>query len=156
MNTRTTDEFRDDLARFDTCMLATKDGSRLRSRPMKPYLDNPDGTIRFLTSTKTHKVNEVEANPDANAIFVDEDGTWISVSGKVRVSSDAGDIDELWSPDAAPWFVDGKAEAVVMIMTPDMAEYWDSGSKLKAGWELAKSAVTGKKPDIGEHGKIAL
>ena len=54
---------------------------------MKPYFDNPDGTIRFLTSTKTHKVNEVEASPDANAIFADEDGTWISVSGKVRVSS---------------------------------------------------------------------
>ncbi len=122
MNTRTTEEFRDDLAQFDTCMLATKDGSRLRSRPMKPYFDNPDGTIRFLTSSKTHKVNEVEANPDANAVFADEDGTWISVSGKIRLSESAADIDELWSPDAAALFFYCKALAVVIFIIQYMEE----------------------------------
>ena len=156
MTSRTTEEFRADLAAFDTCMLVTKDSARLRARPMAPHFDNPDGTIRFLTSSKTHKIEEVQANPHANAVFTDDSGTWISVSGTIRLSTDADDIDELWSPEADPWFAEGKAEAIVMIMTPDMAEYWDSGSKLKAGWELAKSAVTGEKPDIGEHKTIAF
>lgn len=156
MTAKTNEEFRDDLSRFDTCMLVTVDGGRLRSRPMKPYIDNPDQTIRFLTSKKTHKVAEADANPQANVVFADDDGAWISVSGAITLSTEQGDIDELWSPEAAPWFVDGKEEAIVMILSPNMAEYWDSGSKLKAGWELAKSAVTGKRPDIGEHGKVDL
>ena len=157
MGTKTNEEFRDDLAGFDICMLATLDGANLRSRPMKPHFDNPDGTIRFLTSAKTHKVDEVEANPRANAMFADDDGTWVSVSGRIRLSRDRDDIDELWSPDASPWFTEGKEEAIVLILEPEMAEYWDyAGGKLKAGWELLKGAMTGAKPDIGQHGKVAM
>ena len=156
MSHKTNEEFRADLAQFDTCMLVSRNGQQLRSRPMAPHFDNPDGSIRFLTSVKTHKVDEVKAHPDANAVFAHPDKTWISVSGKIRLSTEPADIDELWSPEAAPWFVEGKAEAIVLILEPEMAEYWDSGSKLKAGWELMKGAVTGQKPDIGSHGKIAM
>lgn len=157
MDRKTADELREDLEDFDIAMLVTKDGKFLRSRPMKPNI-NADGTIRFLTSKKTHKVDEVDSTPQANAVFSDDDGEYISVSGSIRLSDTQADIDELWSPAAAPWFENGKAEAIVLIMEPEIAEYWDtSDSKIKAGWEMVKGALGGSKPDLEEqHGKVVL
>jgi hypothetical protein len=66
MDRKTADELREDLEDFDIAMLVTKEGKFLRSRPMKPNI-NADGTIRFLTSKKTHKVDEVDSSPQANS-----------------------------------------------------------------------------------------
>lgn len=154
MDKKPTEEFYEDLEDFDTAMLVTRDADMLRSRPMKPYVGNPDGSIRFLTSKHTHKIDEANADPAANVVFAD-DGEWISVSGDIMLSSDPSDIDELWTADAEPWFENGKADAVVMILNPRAAEYWDS-SKLKANWEMLKSAVTGQKADPGTNQKLAL
>lgn len=157
MHSKTRDEFYDDLDNFDTAMLVTRDGAHLRARPMRPYIGNPDGSIRFLTSLATHKVDELSSHPEANAVFTDDDKNWISVSGRVRLSSDKADVDELWSAEAEPFFENGKAEAVVLVLDPDLAEYWESsGNAIKAGWEMVKGTLTGKKPDLGEHRKLTL
>lgn len=155
MKRKTTEEFFDDLTDFDICMLATRDGRHLRSRPMKPYFDNPDGSIRFLTSVATHKVDELESSPEANAAFSEDDDLFISVSGKVRLSRDPADIEALWSAEAEPWLE--KSETVVLILDPEIAEYWDSSANsVKAGWEMIKGAVTGREPEVGSHGKLQI
>lgn len=157
MHSKTREEFYDDLEHFDTTMLVTRDGAHLRARPMRPHFRHPDGTIRFLTSLATHKVDELANHPEANAVFTDDDKNWISVSGRVRLSSDRADVDELWSSEAEPFFENGKAEAVVLILEPEFAEYWESSANaIKAGWEMVKGTVTGKKPDIGENRKLTL
>ncbi|MDN2567531.1 pyridoxamine 5'-phosphate oxidase family protein [Aquibium sp. A9E412] len=157
MERKTTEEFRKDLKDFDTCMLVTRDGPHLRSRPMAPKFEERDGTLRFLTSKKTHKIDEVRDEPQANAVFSDDDDTFISVSGRVRLSDDPAVVDDLWSAAAAPWFEDGKSEAVALIMEPEIAEYWDnSDNRLKAGWEMVKGTLTGETPDVGAHGKLDL
>lgn len=157
METRTNDEFRADIKAFDMCMLATKDGAHLRSRPMAPHVSAENASIRFLTSKKTHKIDEVKKNPNANAVFSNGDGLYISVSGRISLSDSRQDVDELWSPAAAPWFEDGKSEAVVLVLEPEIAEYWDnSDSKVKAGWEMVKGTLTGKRPDVGDHGKVDM
>jgi general stress protein 26 len=157
MHAKTTEEFREDLEEFDTAMLVTRDGPYLRSRPMQPHVGNPDGSIRFLSSARAHKVEEIDRYPEANAVFTDDDFNWISVSGRIRLSRDAADIEELWSPAAEAWITEGKGEAVVLIMEPEIAEYWDyRENAVKAGWEIAKGALTGKQPDIGEHDKLRL
>lgn len=157
MHAKTTEEFRGDLEEFDTAMLVTRDGALLRSRPMQPHVGNPDGSIRFLTSIRTHKVEEVERHPEANLVFTDDDANWISVSGRIRLSRDPADIDELWSAAAEAWLTEGKGEAVVLVLDPEIAEYWDNRENvLKAGWEMAKGALTGERPDIGENRKLTL
>lgn len=155
MHAKTTKEFRDDLEMFDTAMLVTRDGSYLRARPMRPHIGHEDGSIRFLSSVRTHKVDEIGASPEANVVFSDDDAVWISVSGRVRLSREQVDIDELWTDGADAWI--DKKEAVVLVVQPEIAEYWDNRENaLKAGWEAAKGALTGKRPDIGEHSKLAL
>lgn len=158
MTSKSTTELWDDLDDFDTCMLATRDGRHLRSRPMKPYFPEKDGTIHFLTSLKTHKVDEVKASPEANAVFAKPgDKHFISVSGTVRLSQDPADIDAVWSDEAEPWFENGKAEAVVLILDAQLAEYWDgTDNALKASWDKLKSSLGGERPDPAENGKVRL
>lgn len=157
MQNRTTEEFLADLEEFDTAMLVTRDGAHLRARPMQPHVGNADGSIRFLTSIRTHKVEEVARAPEANLVFTDDDASWISVSGRMRLSRDAADIDELWSASAEAWLGHSRDEAVVLILEPEIAEYWDyRENAVKAGWEIAKGMLTGKQPDIGENRKLTL
>lgn len=156
MHSRTTEEFLDDLDDFDTAMLVTRDGAFLRSRPMAVYVDTSDRTIRFLTSIRAHKVEEVERSPDANVVFMDEDN-WISVSGRIRISRDQGDIDAIWSSAADAWLKDGKAEAIVLVLEPQIAEYWDhTDNALKAGWEMVKGTLSDSRPDVGDNRKLSL
>jgi general stress protein 26 len=155
MQPKTTKEFRDDLEKFDTAMLVTRDGEYLRARPMRPHIGREDGSIRFLSSVRTHKVDEIGENPDANIVFTDDDAVWISVSGRVRFSREKIDIDELWSAGADAWI--DKKDAVVLVVQPEIAEYWDNRENaVKAAWEVTKGALTGERPDIGEHRKMTL
>ncbi len=158
MQHKTLEEFFADLGQFSTCMLVTRDGAHLRARPMRPYVDRSSHTIRFLTSTRTHKVDEIKRAPEANLVFTNDDGEWISVSGPVHFSQSKEDIDALWTPEAEPYFENGKEEAIVMLLEPDIAEYWDNtGFDLSAGWEKVAGALTGRQPkEMGEHGKVAM
>lgn len=157
MHSKTTEEFREDLEEFDTAMLVTRDGAHLRARPMQPHVGNADGSIRFLTSIRTHKVEEAERHPEANVVFTDDDANWISVSGRIRLSRAPTDIDELWSAAAEAWLGNGKDEAIVLILEPEFAEYWDyRENAVKAGWEMAKGMLTGRQPDIGDNRKLTL
>ena len=62
-----------------------------------------------------------------------------------------------WHEDADPWFPGGKDEAAVLIVEPDIAEYWTfPESQLKAKWELLKGELTGTPPDLGENRKLEL
>ena len=152
------DEFWADLREFEMCMLVTRDGPFLRSRPMKTHYFDDDGTVRFLTSIDAHKVEELAENPAANLVFQNpDDNTWISVSGNARISVDRADIDQVWHEDADPWFPGGKDEAAVLIVEPDIAEYWTfPESQLQAKWELLKGELTGAPPDLGENRKLEL
>ena len=158
MNTLEVDQFWDDLKSFEMCMLVTRDAHFLRSRPMKAHYFDDDGTVRFLTSIDAHKVDEIAAQPVANLVFADaDDNNWISVSGAVRISVDRADIDMVWSLSEGMWRPASKEEAAVLIVEPDIAEYWTyPGSELRAKWELLKGELTGAPPHLGEHGKVSF
>lgn len=158
MNMMEVDQFWSDLKTFEMCMLVTRDAGFLRSRPMKAYFSDDDGTVRFVTSIDAHKVEEIAALPMANMVFArPEDNNWVSVSGPARISVDRADIDRLWSDDGSPWMPARKDEAAVLIVEPDIAEYWTyPESQLRAKWELLKGELTGAAPDLGENRKISL
>lgn len=158
MNTLEVDQFWDDLKTFEMCMLVTRDAHYMRSRPMKAHYFDDDGTVRFLTSIDTHKVDEIAAQPVANLVFAHpEDNSWISVSGAARISVDRADVDSLWDDSDGAWKPATKEEAAVLIVEPDIAEYWTyPGSELRAKWELLKGELTGTPPDLGEHKKLAF
>lgn len=158
MNMLEVDQFWDDLKTFEMCMLVTRDARYLRSRPMKAHYNDDDGTVRFVTSIDAHKVEEIAESPVANLVFMKPDeNSWVSVSGAARISVDRADIDRLWTDDGSAWMPASKDEAAILIVEPDIAEYWTyPESQLRAKWELLKGELTGAPPDLGENRKLEL
>jgi general stress protein 26 len=153
-----TERFWRDLLAFDVCMLVTRDGAYMRSRPMKPFFRPSSGRIFFLISERAHTLEEIKGEPSANLVFADDaNKVWISVSGFTAISSAPEELDELWGAEVEPWFPSGKAEAVALAVTPEIAEYWTyPESRMRGRWELLKAELTGAVPETGVHRKVAL
>src|SRR5687767_7562889 len=82
-------------------MLTTRrpDG-RLVSRAMATQKRAPGADLWFVTSEETHKVEELEDEPNVNlAYYKDRTREWISISGIATVSRDPEIIRNLWAPD---------------------------------------------------------
>ncbi len=72
---------------IEIAMLTTRraDG-RLVSRPMATQERQDDADLWFVTDIDTHKVDELEQDPNVNvAYYRDRTKEWVSVSGTARV-----------------------------------------------------------------------
>jgi general stress protein 26 len=146
---------------INIAMLTTvlPDGS-LRSRPMAAQNENFDGALWFFTRENSEKVHEIQDDQHVNVSFADEGSqTYVSVSGKAKLSRDRAKIEELWSPVVKAWFPDGKDDPSLALLEikVDGAEYWDAPSSAMVNIVgMAKAAFTGKAYDAGEHEKVNL
>lgn len=143
---------------FSIVMLTTKNGQgKLVSRPMCPLEMHYDGTIWFFTNEKSTKVKQLT---QVNLSFCNVDkGTYVSISGSGDIVVDLARVEALWTVLARPWFPEGvTSEDLVLIkVTPETAEYWDSSSsKMVRLFAMAASVVTGKPVGLGEHDKLNL
>lgn len=145
---------------IDFAMLTTIIGNKLRSRPMSTQEFDENGDLWFFTNENTHKVDEIEANPQVNVAYSKpEDNTYVSVSGRASISKDRAKIEELWSPILKAWFPKGidDPELCLLKIEVDEAEYWDSPSSTIvqiAGF--LKAIATGQEAKGGEHEKLTL
>ena len=141
-------------------MLTSEDGQVLRSRPMAASQDNFSGTLWFFTRASSHKVTEVGRDEHVNVSYADPGSqTYVSLSGVAAIDRTRASIDTHWSKAVEPWFPQGKADPDIALLRIDvqLAEYWDGpSSKMVRAWEYAKSAMTGKTPDMGENRKLAI
>ena len=145
---------------IEIAMLTTRrtDGG-LVSRPMATQKPQPDADIWFVTDAETHKLDEIEANPDVNvAYYNNKTREWVSISGRVRISQDRARIRELYQPDWRMWFEDKGGEKnggpddprlTLLLIDADSVVY---AKKTKSGplalFELAKGFITGSEPDL--------
>ncbi len=61
----------------------------LVSRPMSTQEKRPRVDFWFVTSTETHKVNDIQAQPEVNlAYYNNKSHEWVSVSGTARIVTD--------------------------------------------------------------------
>ncbi len=131
-------------------MLTTIDGGVLRSRPMATQEDAEfDGELWFMTSDKTHKVEDADPN----------DHLYVSVSGAVSIVKDRDKIEELWNPAYKAWFPDGLDDPTICLLkvNVEQAEYWDSNSSAIVHIiGFVKALVTGERAQGGENEKINL
>lgn len=159
MAEQATDKFWDMAEDFSTCMVTTRDGGRLRSRPMAPYVSRERGQILFLTDATSHKVDEVEADSQVACSFAQKD-EYVAVSGTAHVSQDRALIDEIWDDEAEAWMPQGKdgPNVAVLVVSPSQAEIWDvTSNKITQAWEFAKAYVGDKpQPDTTENIKVQL
>lgn len=145
--------------RFAMLTSVAADGG-LRSRPMATQEMEADGDLWFFTGASTSKIGEVERNPQVNLSFADpDDNRYVSLSGAVEVVRDRQKMAELWSPMLKAWFPQGLDDPDLLLLkvTPEGAEYWDSpNSKMVQLVGLAKALTTGKRYEGGENEELDL
>lgn len=140
------------------CMLATHNGSDIRSRPMSAYTKRDDGSVYFLTDVASHKDEEVARYPNVCLAFADTKGQkYVSVSGTAEVLNDRELIREIWAFPAKAWW-EGPEDPSIRILkvNPASAEYWDSPGTVISYIKMAAAAVSSSKPDMGENEKVSL
>ena len=140
-------------------MLSTLSQGHIVSRPMSVQEIGEDGTLRFLTSVASHKVEEIAENESVGVTFVDSGAeTYVSISGHARITNNREQIAEFWNPFYKAWF-DGPDDPTIRVaeITPTSAEYWvTKGGKIVSLVSMLASAVTGKNLEAGENKTITL
>ena len=139
-------------------MLTTvaQDG-RLMSHPMATQDVDFDGTVRFVSERASHKVEQIEANPQVNVAYSGT-GTWVSLSGTARVVGDPDLLAEYWDTFTDAWLEGGpdNPNNIVIEVDPTSAEYWDSpGGKVVQVLNLVKAKATGRRYE-GDNERVDL
>ena len=157
-NARDTERAWELMKKIGFAMLVTRDGDRLRARPMSAYLERENNAIYFLTDARRHKDDEIARNPGVNLSFADASAQkYVSLTGTAVVSNDRAKIKELFSTPAKAWWESADDPNIrVLKVTPDDAEYWDSPGTVVSYVKMAAAAVTGTRPDIGENRKVSM
>jgi general stress protein 26 len=148
------------LRGFEDAMLVTrrKDGI-LRGRPMAIADRSTTGTLRFITSVDSPKLEELTENPLVNVTL--QDGKrFVSLSGTCRVSRDSDLIERLWMENQRIWFEKGRNDPTLIVLevVPIIGEYWNRTGVEGLRFFLAEvnAAITGNTPRDAEpqHARI--
>lgn len=146
------------MKKIGFAMLVTRDGDKLRARPMSAYLERENNAILFLTDARRHKDEEIARNPNINLSFADAGSQkYVSVTGTAAVSNDRAKIKQLFStPARARWDSADDPNIRLLRVTPDDAEFWDSPGSVISYVKMAAAAVAGTRPDLGDNRKVAM
>ena len=146
------------MEKISFCMLATWNGSELRSRPMDARVRRKENAIYFLTDVRHQKDDEIARYPKLNLAFADTDAMkYVSLSGEAEMSNDRAKIKELWEPTAKAWWDSADNPNIrVLKVRPSIAEYWDSPGKAVSMVKMIVAAATGTKPNVGKNEKVAM
>jgi general stress protein 26 len=144
-------------------MLTTVDESgRIHSRPMATQQIEFNGDLWFFSTQNSHKIAELKRESKVQISYVDEDShRYVSISGAAQVVKDPDKAKELWSPLYKAWFPEGLNDPnlVLLKVTVDQAEYWDSPSSAVVHLIGLTKAIVQGKPYEGEgadHKKVDL
>ena len=157
-NARDVDRAWELMQKIGFAMLVTRDGDKLRARPMSAYLERDNNAVYFLTDARRHKDDEIAKNPGINLSFADaSDQKYVSVTGTAVVSNDRAKIKQLFATEAKAWWDSADDPNIrVLKITPDDAEFWDSPGTVISYVKMAAAAVTGTRPEIGNNRKVAM
>ena len=139
-----------------TGMLVTQDSHMgIKARPMQLVQEEYDGKLWFFADLGTKKAQEIVDDQDVCVTFADtDDHTFVSLSGKARLSNDQKRIDQLWNPMVDTWFPEGKEAGNVGLIEIKInhGEHWDSNKgTIGFPYEMAKAKMNDEKPNLGEH-----
>ncbi|HKO70566.1 MAG TPA: pyridoxamine 5'-phosphate oxidase family protein [Bradyrhizobium sp.] len=146
------------MKKIGFAMLVTRDGNKLRARPMAAYLARDENAIHFLSDARRHKDEEIARDPQVNLSFANpSDQKYVSVTGTARISNDRAKIKQLFSTPAKAWWDSAEDPNIrVLTITPDDAEFWDSPGTVITYVKMATAAATGTRPDLGDNRKVAM
>jgi general stress protein 26 len=153
-----TDRVWDLMKSIGFAMLVTRDGDKLRARPMSAYPERDENAVYFLTDARRHKDEEIARNPGVNLSFADTaKQKYLSVTGSAVISNDRAKIKQLFSMPAKAWWDSADDPNIrVLKVTPDDAEFWDSPGSIASYVKMAAAVATGTRPDIGDNRKVKM
>ena len=157
-NARNVDRVWELMKKIGFAMLVTRDGDKLRARPMSAYPEREENAIYFLTDARHHKDEEVTRNTSVNLSFADAGSQkYISVTGSATVSNDRAKVKELFSTAAKAWWDSADDPNIrVLKVIPDDAEFWDTPGSVISYAKMAVAAATGTRPNIGDNRKVSM
>jgi general stress protein 26 len=146
------------MKKIGFAMLVTRDGSKLRARPMAAYVERNDNAVYFLSDARRHKDEEIARDPNVNLAFANaSDQKYVSVTGTATVSNDRAKIKQLFSTPAKAWWESADDPNIrVLKIVPDDAEFWDSPGTIVSYVKMAAAVVTGTRPVLGDNRKVAI
>ena len=144
-------------------MFTTRHGNgHLHSRPMTTQntdLDE-DESLWFFMSRGSDAVADLASDAVVNIAYANpDDDRYVSVSATAMVVENLAIKQRLWSKMAAAWFPGGPTDPDLALVQARIqhAGYWDTEqSKIVQLFHIAKAAVTGQPPKLGEHAQIRL
>ncbi|MGH8173978.1 MAG: pyridoxamine 5'-phosphate oxidase family protein [Rhodanobacteraceae bacterium] len=145
---------------IEVAMLTTHkaDGSMV-CRPLQTLEFDRAGELVFFTGADSHKVGELEANPDVNIAYANpRNQAYVSVRGTASIDRDRATIDELWSPVQKIFFPEGKDDPNLVVLRVRVrdAAYWESaGNFVARALDFAKGMLSQDPSDLGKHGKLS-
>lgn len=158
---RKLDDLYDLIDGIETAMLTTRtiEGA-LVSRPLQTQKRTDDMDLWFMTSTETHKVDELRANPEVNvAYFRNDSKEWVSVSGRARLTQNRDRIHALYKPDWKAWLEDQAGERdggpddpriALIVVEPRTVTYMKSDQpRVVAMFNVMHALATGEPPRVG-------
>ncbi|WP_405283059.1 pyridoxamine 5'-phosphate oxidase family protein [Gaopeijia maritima] len=157
------DELYELISDIEMALMTTRrpDG-RLVSRPMASQKRDPVADLWFVTNVETHKIDELEHDPNVNFGYLDEGSMeWVSVSGTARISQDRELIRRLHEDSWTMWFNDeGGARdggpddprlALILVEVHSAVYSKQKHSTPRTLFELAKGRITGEQPDVARE-----
>jgi general stress protein 26 len=138
------------------------DNGHLHSRPMTTQTSKlgDDDSLWFFMSRSGDPVGDLRNDAIVNVAYADpENDSYVSVSGVASVVEDVQTKRELWSKMNEAWFPGGPEDADVALVRVaiEHAEYWNvRDSKPVQLLRMAKAAVTGVPPSMGEKGHVRM
>ena len=141
-----------------TCMFVTSaEGGDLHAAPMTTQEAEFDGDAWFIAQSESETVRNLSARPHVNVSYSGST-SWVSVAGTAAVVDDAAKKKELWNTFTEAWFPDGQDDpsVVVVKVSGDSAQYWDSPGRVAMTMSMVKARVSGSTPQAGESATVEL
>src|SRR4051812_19084466 len=118
----------------------------------------PDMLLYFFVSKQTELGQRITADGNVQVSYGDPaKDTYVSITGQASVNDDMRLKQHLFNALAKAWFPGGASDPDLELVQVriQQAEYWDiKESKTTQLFKMAKAAVTGEKPDMGEHREL--
>lgn len=158
-NEKAKEKFESLVNDIKVCMMITNlSGRPLSAVPMSHKKVDDEGNIWFLTGNDSDHIFDIKKNSGCQLIFSDSKSKFLSVYGEAKIILDQKLVHEFYSGTDNAYF-DGKDDPrlVTVKFIPEQAAYWSSQeNRIVTLFKLGIAAITGKKQDLRNSGKMEL
>lgn len=144
-------------------MLTHRHGDgQLHSHPLTTQNKDVDegATLYFFVPKNGDIARHVASDSSVNVAYANtDDDSYVSVAGSAAIVENQTKKEELFNTAAKAWFPGGVTDPNLGLLAVTIldAEYWDvDDSKMVQLFKMAKAAITGETPKLGEHKKVNL